>query len=161
MSCDSNSNKVGKSVGRGAGISHITGLSTATCAANKQPPGLLHARLYRESRAFTSASSAAKAHCLTPGPESDDARGGCGRQVSFEAVFDKGVFCAELLFYEDGSAEMASARSHPEGAGLGRAGLAELWRQLREAGYDPPIVLSSVDEARGFWDKMAEEGLVS
>ena len=161
MSCDSNSNKVGKSAGRGAGISPVAGLSTATCAADKQPPRLQKARLYRGSRAFTSASSAARACCLTPGPQAEDARDGCGRQVSFEAVFDKGVFCADLLFYEDGSVEMASASSHPEGAGLGRAGLAELWRQLREAGYEPPIVLSALDEARGFWDKMAEEGFVS
>jgi hypothetical protein len=160
MSCDSNSNKVAKSAGRGTGISRTASLSTAARAADGQPPRLQKARLYRGSRAFTSASSAARAHCLTPGPEADDARDGCGRQVSFEAVFDKGVFCAELLFYEDGSVEMANARSHPEGAGLGRAGLAELWSQLREAEYDPPIVLSAVDEAQGFWDKMAEEGLV-
>ena len=160
MSCTGNSNAVA-GAGRRAGISRTAGLATAACAAGSQPPRLQKARLYRGSRAFASASSAARARCLTPGPEADDARDGCGRQVSFEAIFDKGVFCADLLFYEDGSVEMANARSHPEGAGLGRSGLEELWSQLREAGYDPPIVLSAVDEARGFWDKMAEEGFVS
>jgi hypothetical protein len=160
MSCTGNSNAVA-GAGRRAGISRTAGLATAARAAGSQPPRLQKARLYRGSRAFTSASSAARARCLTPGPEAEDARDGCGRQVSFEAIFDKGVFCADLLFYEDGNVEMANARSHPEGAGLGRAGLAELWSQLREAGYDPPIVLSAVDEARGFWDKMAEEGFVS
>ena len=160
MSCTGNSNAVA-GAGRRAGISRTAGLVTAAHAVGSHPPRLQKARLYRGSRAFTSASSAARARCLTPGPEADDARDGCGRQVSFEAVFDKGVFCADLLFYEDGSVEMASARSHPEGAGLGRAGMAELWSQLRQAGYDPPIVLSAVDEARGFWDKMAAEGFVS
>ena len=156
MSCTGNSNAVA-GAGRRAGISRTAGLATAAHAVGSHPPRLQKARLYRGSRAFTSASSAARARCLTPG----DTRDGCGRQVSFEAIFDKGVFCADLLFYEDGSVEMANARSHPEGAGLGRAGLAELWSQLREAGYDPPVVLSAVDEARGFWDKMAAEGFVS